>query len=263
MRIALHQLNSSREPAENLADLERRAFDSADVGAHLVVFPEAMMRRFGRSIASVAEALDGPWANGVRAVARRADITIVAGMFTIAADGRVHNTLLITGKTVDTYYHKQHLYDAFGFRESTTIAPGDTAVTADVDGVRVGFATCYDLRFPELFVTLARQGAALIVVPASWASREEPARQWRLLVRARALDSTSFVAACNQALPSIDPNSGTGPTGTLGCGHTALVDPRGEVMSELGATPGVLVSDIDLEQVAEIRERLPVIAQRE
>lgn len=88
-------------------------------------------------------------------------------MFTPADDGRVRNTLLVTGPGVEEQYDKIHLFDAFGFAESDTVAPGDRPVTVTVDGVTVGLATCYDLRFAGLFQTLGDAGAQLVVVPAS------------------------------------------------------------------------------------------------
>ena len=99
-------------------------------------------------------------------------------------------------------YDKIHLFDAFGFAESDTVAPGDEPVTIEVDGLTVGLATCYDLRFPGLFQLLADRGATLVVVPASWGAGPGKREQWDLLVRARALDSTTFVAACGQADPT-------------------------------------------------------------
>src|ERR1700732_5415058 len=130
MRIALAQILSGSDPAANLglvAEYTRRA---ADAGARLVVFPEATMCRFGVPLAPIAEPVDAPWADGVRRIAADAGITVVVGMFTPADDGRVHNTLLAVGPAgsgTDAHYDKIHLYDAFGFTESTTGAPGREA----------------------------------------------------------------------------------------------------------------------------------------
>src|ERR1700738_4658995 len=199
MRIALAQIRPGTDPKENwrlFADDARRA---ADAGAALVVFPEATMCRFGVPLAPVAEPLDGPWASAVRSVAVDAGIVVVAGMFVPCPDGRVTNTVLATGPGVDTHYDKIHLYDAFGFTESRTVAPGRGPVVITVDGVGVGLSTCYDIRFPELFTTLARRGAQLITVSASWASGRGKLEQWTLLARARARGSTSYIAAARQA----------------------------------------------------------------
>jgi predicted amidohydrolase len=185
MRIALAQILSGPDPTANLALVEEYTHKAADAGARLVLFPEATMCRFGVPLAPVAEPLDGPWASGVRAIAERAGIVVVAGMFTPADDGRVFNTLIATGPGVQASYDKIHLYDAFGFQESKTVAPGREPVLIDVDGVRVGITLCYDVRFPELYVELAEAGAQLITVHASWGSGPSKLDQWTLLARAR------------------------------------------------------------------------------
>ncbi|MCK1816627.1 acyltransferase, partial [Streptomyces sp. XM4011] len=181
VRIAVGQMLSEVSPEANLAELGRIAERAAEQGASVLVCPEAAMARFGIPLGPVAQPLDGPWAAGVREVAARHGLLVVAGMFTPAPDGRVRNTLLITGRGVDTRYDKVHLFDAFGFAESRTVAPGDRVVTATADGVGFGFATCYDVRFPELFVRLAESGAQVILVPASWGAGPGKREQWELL----------------------------------------------------------------------------------
>ena len=155
MRIALAQLASGTEPTANLALVEDFTRRAAADGAQLVLFPEATMCRFGVPLSPIAEPLDGPWADGVRAIADQAGVVVVAGMFVPSDDGRVTNTLVAAGPGVDAHYHKIHLYDAYGFAESRTVAPGFEPVTITVAGVTVGLTTCYDVRFPELFVKLA------------------------------------------------------------------------------------------------------------
>lgn len=123
MRIALAQLLSDTDPAVNLKLVEDYTRRAADAGARLVAFPEGTMCRFGVPLAPVAEPLDGPWADEVRRIAHSAGITVLAGMFTPAPDGRVTNTILATGPDVDAHYHKIHMYDAFGFAESEAVAP--------------------------------------------------------------------------------------------------------------------------------------------
>jgi predicted amidohydrolase len=202
LRISLAQITSSSDPAANLATVEKHVNAAVDAGSRLVVFPEATMQRFGGPLAHVAQPLDGRWADAVRECAARAGITVVAGMFTPADDGRVRNTLLVTGGGVDTHYDKIHLFDAFGFAESDTVAPGGEPLVVTVEGVGIGLAACYDIRFPGLFQTLADRGAALTVVAASWGAGPGKVDQWTLLARARALDSTTFVAACDPADPA-------------------------------------------------------------
>lgn len=260
MRIALAQIVSTPEPSENLELVAAQAAAAAAASARIVVFPEATMCCFGVPLGPVAEPLDGPWAAQVRAIAADAGITVIAGMFTPAADGRVHNTLLATGGGVEASYDKIHLFDAFGFAESDTVAPGGEPVTIKVDELTVGLTTCYDLRFPGLFQLLADRGATLIVVPASWGAGPGKREQWDLLVRARALDSTAFVAACDQADPStVGRDPGKAPTGI---GASAVAGPLGAFVAQLGAEPGLLVVDLDHGDVDYARTAVPVLANR-
>jgi deaminated glutathione amidase len=155
----------------------------------------------------------------------------------------------------DTHYDKIHLYDAFGFTESRTVAPGREPVVITVDGVDVGLTTCYDLRFPGLFTTLARRGAELIIVSASWAAGAGKLEQWTLLARARALDCTSYIVAAGQADPG-EPLASSAPTGV---GGSLVVSPFGDVVVSAKADPQLLVTDLALEQVAKARKTIAVL----
>jgi deaminated glutathione amidase len=259
MRIALAQILSGTDPAANLALVRQYTEQAAEAGAKLVVFPEATMCRFGVPLAPIAEPVDGPWADGVRGIAAAARVTVIAGMFAPAGDGRVTNTLVAAGPGTDAHYHKIHLYDAFGFTESRTVAPGHEPVVITVDGVGVGLTTCYDIRFPELYTELARRGAQLIAVCASWGAGPGKLEQWTLLARARALDSTSYIAAAGQADPGDILPGSTAPTGV---GGTLVASPFGEVVASAGADPQLLVADIELDHVTAARDTIAVLHNR-
>ncbi len=266
MRIALAQILSGTDPAANLQLVREYAERAADAGASLVVFPEATMCQFGVPLGPIAEPVDGPWANGVRRIAADTGITVVAGMFAPSGppfDGRVTNTLIAAGPGTpnepDARYDKIHLYDAFGFTESRTVAPGQQPVVIEVDGVRVGLTLCYDIRFPALYTELADRGAQLIVVCASWGSGPGKLEQWTLLARARALDSTSFVAAVGQADPGGTLSGSGAPTGV---GGSLVASPLGEVVASAGGQPQLVVADIDLDKVAEARDNIAVLRNR-
>jgi predicted amidohydrolase len=262
MRVALAQIRSGADPSANLGLVEDYTRRAADAGARLVLFPEATMCRFGVPLAPVAEPLDGTWATGVRQIAERAGIVVVAGMFVPAdsQDGaaRVTNTLIAAGPGVDAHYDKIHLYDAFGFTESSTVAPGREPVVITVDGVGVGLTLCYDVRFPELYVELARRGAQLITVHASWGTGPGKLEQWTLLARARAIDTTGFVAAVDQAYPG-DEVAALGPTGV---GGSVVASPTGEVVASAGDDPSLLVTDVDLDAARTVRETIAVMHNR-
>jgi deaminated glutathione amidase len=258
MRIALAQIQSGTEPSANLGLVEDYTRRAADAGARLVLFPEATMCRFGVPLAPIAEPLDGSWASAVRAIAERAGVVVVAGMFVPADDGRVTNTLIATGPGVDAHYDKIYLYDAFGFAESKTVAPGHEPVVIAVDGVGVGLTLCYDIRFPELYIELAQRGAQLITVHASWGSGPGKLEQWTLLARARAIDTTGVVAAVGQAYPG-DEIAATGPTGV---GGSLVASAVGEVQTSADADPQLLIADIDLAAAQKARETIAVLRNR-
>ena len=287
MRIALAQIWSTRDPARNLREVERAAEEAAAAGASLVVFPEAAMTAFGSDLAAAAEALDGPWASAVRDLAGRLRVTIVVGMFTPGRAGKVRNTLLVAGPTGEQLaaYDKVHLFDAFGHAESDSVEGGDEAVTVAVgrgDGEAgrhavLGLATCYDVRFPAPFLANAASGAEVSVVAASWGDGPGKVDQWQLLTRARAADSTTFVVAVGQAAPAAvatgarasgDVETERAATAAAasgsptGVGHSLVASPFGAVVAELGAEPGLLVVDLDLDEVAEARRTLPVLANQ-
>jgi deaminated glutathione amidase len=259
MRIALAQIKSGTDPTVNLTAVREYTVRAAAEGARLVVFPEATMCRFGVRLAPVAQPLDGPWADGVRQVAAQTGVTVIAGMFCPAEDGRVTNTLIAAGPGTDTHYDKIHLYDAFGFTESRTVAPGHRPVVIDVDGVPVGLTTCYDIRFPELYVELARRGARVCTVSASWGSGPGKLEQWTLLARARAVDIAAVIAAADQAYPD-DDVAAKGPTGV---GGSLVTSPYGEVIAAAGADPQLLICDADTgETVDTARDTLAVMRNR-
>jgi predicted amidohydrolase len=257
VRIALCQITSTPDAKANLDLVAEYAQRAANQGAEVAVFPEATMACFGGPLGPVAEPVDGPWATAVTEIADRAGLRIAAGMFTPAEDGRVYNTLLFTGGGERIAYRKVHLFDAFGFAESATVAPGDSVVvTGDL-----GLALCYDVRFPELFRALADKGATAVLLPASWGAGPGKREQWELLVRARALDCTSWVLACGQADPAA---SGITPSAKAptGIGHSLVADPYGRVVGSLDAAPGLLVVDVDPGVVESARRDIPVLANR-
>lgn len=255
MRIALAQVVATTDPAANLGQVWATAANARHEGAELIVFPEAMMCSFARPRAEAAEPFDGPWANAVRALAADLGVVIVVGMFTTTGGPKVRNTLLVTGPGVEARYDKLHLFDAYGYAESDQIEAGEHLVTVPLGAVTLGLTTCYDVRFPALYQELARAGASVLLVPASWAPGPGKVHQWRTLVTARALDCTGWIVAVGQAEPD-DPGTGRKPTGV---GHSMVVDPWGNVVVELGPEPEVRVVDIDTAEVARARERLPVL----
>ncbi|OYN90183.1 carbon-nitrogen hydrolase family protein [Parenemella sanctibonifatiensis] len=267
MRVCLGQITADQDPELNLRLVADQATAAAEQGADLLVLPEATMASFSAAPRRAAEPEGGPWSQAVAEVARKAGLTIAVGMFTwpdepaandrTTNDQRVRNTLLVTDGTEHRSYHKRHLYDAYGFTESRTVAPGDDLLVTEIAGVGVGAAICYDLRFSAHFLALADGGARVIIVAASWAAGPNKADQWRTLARARAMDSTCWVLACGQSAPA----QASGPV-PLGVGGSLVVDPYGNVVAEAAASPEQLVVDLDLGLVDRARDEVPVLANR-
>lgn len=270
MKIALLQIASGGDKMSNLAMITPLIRDAAAKGATLIVLPEGASQAFEQGrLDTQAEDLDGPFATALRRLAGELGVTVVAGMFRPAdkstVDGkelnRVYNTALITGDGVHKGYDKIHTYDAFSYKESDTVRPGEELVTFVHEGVTVGVTTCFDIRFPEQFQQLAERGARVIVVPTSWADGDGKVEQWRVLTVARALDTGVFIAAAGQARPDYETKAGE-PSGPTGAGHSVVVGPTGLRLAEAGYGPETLVVDIDPEDTAEAQRQLPLAAMR-
>jgi deaminated glutathione amidase len=157
---------------------------------------------------------------------------------------------------VQARYDKIHLFDVDlaggeSYRESSTMQPGETAVVVATPLGRLGLSVCYDLRFPQLYRALAKQGAAVLFVPAAF-TRTTGQAHWHVLLRARAIETGAFVVAPSQC--------GEAPDGKLArYGHSLIVDPWGEVLAEGGEAEGVIIAEIDLGRVAEARRMIPAL----
>jgi len=184
----------------------------------------------------------------------------VAGVFEPAPDRRVYNTTVAfdADGTLTAAYRKIHLFDALGNRESETVAPGSELVIAELAGIKVGFLTCYDVRFPELARALAVRDAELIVIPSAWAAGLFKEEHWITLVRTRAIENTIWVAAAGQ-VPDPDEPATSAPTGI---GRSLLVDPMGAVRLDLGSGPAVIAGAVDTEMTARVRTALPSLEHR-
>ena len=253
-RVALVQLDSSdSETVESRID--RAAALVSQLGeADLVVLPELWhVGAFDLEGAREhAEPLDGPLVSRMRAAAQDAGVLLHMGSFAELAHGHRYNTSVVidpSGEVLATY-RKQHLFGWEG-GEPSVMTAGDTLVVLPTDLGATGLATCYDLRFPELFRRLVDSGAETFLLASGWPSAR--IEHWSILARARAIENQAWVLACNSA--------GTHAGVEMG-GRSVVVDPRGTVVAEAGTGEVVLEADVDVELARTWRRSFPVLADR-
>ncbi|MGW5395033.1 carbon-nitrogen family hydrolase [Streptomyces sp. NPDC003952] len=250
IQIAVNEGESVVSRRSRAADLVRE-----QSGADLVVLPELWtVGAFAyEQFETEAEPLDGPTYGAMAAAARDAGVWLHAGSFVErAGDGSLYNTALVlspAGELAATY-RKIHRF-GFDQGEAVLMSAGESLTTVALPEQTLGLATCYDLRFPELFRGLIDAGATTLVVSAGWPARRRG--HWTLLNRARAVENQSYVLACGTA--------GTNG-GVEQAGHSLVVDPWGEVLAEAGPGEEVLTVDLDPKKVAETREQFPALKDR-
>ena len=263
MRAAAIQLNATEDTDRNLERADRLVRDAAARGAELVVLPEKWTVLGTREdMAAGGQTLDGEAISWARETAAQLGIDLIAGsLFERAEDAeKGFNTSVHVGPDgeIQSVYRKIHLFDVevdgAVYAESSTEDPGDEIVVTDLaDGLRLGMSVCYDLRFPELYRILALRGAELLTVPAAF-TLPTTRDHWEVLVRARAIENQCFVIAANQI--------GNHPGGLRSGGRSLIVDPWGLVLATAPDTECAIVADLDLENLRDIRRRLPSLARR-
>src|SRR4051794_27203525 len=273
MKIAAVQMVSTPSVESNLAAARRLIGSAAAAGAGLVVLPEyfCFMGRSDRDKLAIAEpAGDGPVQHALADAAREHGVWLIGGTLPLAVDvaaraagtaaDRVMNANLVFSPRGElaARYDKMHLFAYDNGRErydeARTLQPGRTPVAFDADGWRVGLSVCYDLRFPELYRTLARPPCDLLSVPSAF-TYTTGAAHWEVLLRARAIENQCYVVAAAQG--------GTHENGRRTFGHSLVVDPWGEVVAcRADDGEGVVVADLDRQRIADVRRQLPALEHR-
>ncbi|MFF1922264.1 carbon-nitrogen family hydrolase [Streptomyces sp. NPDC058221] len=255
MRASLIQI--AVDPDESVNSRRGRAASliAAQRGADLVVLPELWpVGAFAYTeFEAEAEPLLGPTHEVMAKAAADAGVWLHAGSFVERADdGTLYNTTLVftpEGERVAAY-RKIHRF-GFDKGEAVMMGAGDELVTLALPGTTIGLATCYDLRFPEMFRGLVDAGAETLVVAAGWPERRRA--HWTLLAQARAVENQAYVLAVGSA--------GT-HAGIPQAGHSIVVDPWGEVLAEAGADEEVLEVEFDPSRVATTRDQFPALKDR-
>lgn len=259
LMLACIQNRATPEVGHNIELCLKLTREAAAEGARLIALPEYFsgLRTEGPKIIPVAfRETEHPAIPAFAAAARNLEVTILLGSIAvIAPDGRIFNRSCLIDRQgrIAARYDKIHMFDVdLGegnvVRESATIAPGDEAVVAAAEGAMLGLTVCYDLRFAALYRTLAQAGADLLAVPAAF-TRLTGKAHWHVLNRARAIENGAFVLAPCQY--------GTLAGGAECYGHSLIVDPWGRVLADGGEDEGFITAEIDLDEAAAARRRIP------
>jgi len=259
-KAAAVQMRSGTSPARNAADMERLVREAAGRGATYVQTPE-MTGALIRDKQAGAAAFTSEGKDIVVATARRLSKELgiflhVGSTAILRADGKLANRafLFAPGGAAIASYDKIHMFDVDldngeSWRESASYEPGTEAVVTEIEGARLGFAVCYDLRFPQLFRAEALAGADVLSVPAAF-TRQTGEAHWHVLLRARAIENGAYVVAAAQG--------GLHEDGRETYGHSLIVDPWGRVIAEAAHDePGVIVAEIDPAQSLAARRKIP------
>lgn len=265
MKVALIQLNVTDDPEENLPVTLDYIRQAAASGATFILTPEvtnclSTSRAHQNAVLQYQD--DDSTLKALREVARELQVWLLIGSLglkTTDADGRFANRSFVIDPQgqIAAQYDKIHMFDVQvtpteTFRESEGYRPGSAAVLAQTDFGMVGLTVCYDVRFPALHRALAEAGAQIITVPAAF-SPVTGAAHWHVLLRARAIETGCFVLAPAQTGTHASASHKTRDT----YGHSLVITPWGEVQLDAGTAPGVYMTDLDMEQVAQARNKVP------
>ena len=265
VRLAVCQMQSGIDPAANAARLVAAVREAGAGGAAMLFTPEMsnfLDRDRERALGTAQREEDDAVLAAVREAAAKAGIWVHLGSIALrGAGGKLVNRGFVIDASgeVRAHYDKIHLFDVDlptgeSWRESALYEAGAEAVVVrDTPVGTLGLTICYDLRFPALFARLSEAGADVIAVPAAFTVPTGQAH-WSVLLRARAIEAEAFVVAADQA--------GHHEDGRETYGHSLVADPWGALLVEMDAAPGLAFVDLDLERIAEVRARIPVLAHR-
>jgi predicted amidohydrolase len=269
MKVSLIQTNPKQDRAKNLRDIE--ALMEAAVkedSPDLIVLPE-YFELYGTTLAEkLAAAQPAPGGDAytmAQNFARKHGVYVHAGtiMEKIEGENRIYNTSFVfdrTGKEVAAY-RKIHMFDietpdGMSFRESDSVKPGEDIVTYEIDGLKVGCAICYDIRFFELFLQLEKRGCDIIVLPAAF-TLQTGKDHWEVLARSRAIETQTYFVACGMT------GSVTVDGQVKSCyGHSLVVDPWGHTVARASDGEGFVTARIDPKQIARVRNLIPMTKHR-
>lgn len=264
-KVGLITLNSSDDPTHNLRVVQSYIDEAAAQGAQIVMTPEvtncvSTSRVHQQDVLCLEQ--DDPTLAALQKQALKLRIWVLIGSLALKtgdADGRFANRSFLIGPdgVIKARYDKIHMFDvtlseAESYKESAGYRPGTQSVVARTPMGAMGLSICYDVRFPHLYRTLAQTGAQVLTVPAAFAQATGRAH-WEVLLRARAIETGSFVFAPAQTGQHSEASGGKRKTH----GHSLAISPWGEVLYEGGTECGVGIVEYDLNDVVKARSAVP------
>jgi len=260
LKTACIQLSSRFDYAENLKTVEAMIREAAARGAKLIATPENTDRLGGDPETRLKTAYarkDHPLIALASRLAKELNVWILIGSMSNRLDAKLANREFLfspNGEAVATY-DKIHMFDVDlpngdKYRESDLFTGGDQLVLADMDGIKLGLTICYDLRFSYLYRALAQKGAQIISIPAAFTVPTGEAH-WEVLLRARAIETGSFIIAPAQ--------TGTHDGGRQTWGHSMIIDPWGKILAENKTDIGIIYADLDMADVDKARNAIPAL----
>ncbi|BCR95884.1 carbon-nitrogen hydrolase family protein [Aspergillus luchuensis] len=261
---AVGQLCSTGSLAANLTQCKTLVRKAAAAGAKALFLPEAadyIASSPAETISLARSVQDSEFVLGLQKEAQLANLHINVGIHEPASNGRIKNTLVWINEKGDITqrYQKVHLFDVDikggpVLKESASVEKGMEILPPFETPVgRVGLSICFDLRFPEISLALKRQNAQIITYPSAFTVPTGTAH-WETLLRARAIETQSYVIAAAQAGPHNEKRRSYG--------HSMIVNPWGEVVAKLDdeyQEPQIAVADIDLDLLAKVRREMPLL----
>jgi deaminated glutathione amidase len=258
-RVGLVQMCSGRDVERNVSDASDLIRRAKREDADYIQTPEMttiMELDRARLLSAARPEAGNPALLHFQALARELGVFLhIGSMAVLLPSGRLANRsfLISPAGEITARYDKIHMFDVDlgggeSYRESANYEPGSSAVLADLPWGKLGMTICYDLRFPHLYRALARAGARFLAIPSAF-TRPTGMAHWHTLLRARAIESQAFVFAAAQG--------GAHENGRETFGHSLIVSPWGELLAEGGVQPAVIVADVELQLLEDVRRRVP------
>ncbi|WP_252187837.1 carbon-nitrogen hydrolase family protein [Anaeromonas frigoriresistens] len=262
MKVGLCQMKVQEEKKKNLLKAKQLINEASELGADIIILPEMFNCPYDNTFFEEysENEKNSKTLKFISNIAQEISKYIIAGSIPENEDGKVYNTSYAFDRegNIIAKHRKVHLFDidvkgGVTFKESDVLSRGNEYTVFETEYCKIGLQICYDIRFPELSRLMVEEGAKLIITPASFNMTTGPAH-WKDLFKVRALDNQVYTLGCSGALnKEASYNS---------YGHSIIVSPWGDIINNLEFEEGIIIEEIDLDKINEIREQLPLLKHR-